>query len=103
MSETSKLTDEVPEAYIPIQHAYAWVELIIDAKASDGSNAWKDINNGKRPPHKVVEIIQRLAVDLAQNRDPDEPVHNLKVMRKILVELTTPLFLTYIAGKMGAV
>lgn len=103
MTEPWRGNEEVPEAYLPIMHAYAWVELILCGKASCGECGWDVINDGTRSPPRVVAAIQLLAASLAKNPDPREGPHNLKIMRKILTELTHPLFLTYIAGKMGAV
>lgn len=93
----------VPTEYMPIQHAYAWVELVVDAEASNGDNSWLMLNNGKRSPDKVAAALQRLAAELVLTRDKRKDTEaQLRAMRLVITEMTHPLFLTYIAGKMGA-
>lgn len=84
--------------YPRITHATSWVELILFGDAHDGEPcAWEILIQGLpglTPPGMVAQIKELLAEEVAENR----PGKN----REALAECDDPQFLTYIAGKMGA-
>ena len=100
MTTPWKGNEKVPVRYARIGTAYAYVELVIDGETTDGRCAWHLITEDGRNPVKVVDVLKQvISDDIASGELTGKSLAAAVVAR---AEMDDPLFLTYIAGKMGA-
>lgn len=90
---------EIARAYPGASLAVSWCELIIRANGLDGEPcAWDDIK-------AVPGITPRIAAELIRESLGEELLEGSGTdgMRVAYAEMSTPVFLSYVAGLLGAV
>ena len=107
MTTPWKGDEKIPPEYMPIADAYAYVELVIDGEAEDANgnsvNAWRMISGGGRNPAKVTQLLRDQIKREVANPFPGQSAKTTASLVRAVGQSELPLFLTYIAGKMGAV
>lgn len=93
----------IPPVYMPIADAYAFVELILDGETEGGENPWLLISRSGKNPAQVAKMITDQLVREGANPMPGQSAKTSAAIVRAVAQSTLPLFLTYVAGKMGAV
>jgi hypothetical protein len=96
---------ELLDAYQNVKQAVAYTETILCVPEGDGNtSAWDllvaPINGELLTPQQVVRMVYRIMI--MEIKNPERLVI-YSVMKTIIEQVKKPEFLTYVAGKMGAV
>jgi hypothetical protein len=93
----------VPPQYARIDAAYAYVELIIDGDNDGGDTPWRLLMRTAAAKNKSPQWVADKIREVAAGEQPEcLSATAAAKMVEVRRQMTDPLFLTYVAGKMGA-
>jgi hypothetical protein len=96
-----KGNNKIPAEYTAIADAYAYVELVIDGETLEGENVWTRLTGIAKKPHEVATRLKDLLRRELKDPMPDTSEKTRECIARAYVQADFPLFVTYLAGKMG--